>query len=75
MFNFFRQVISFIEMLIDFIVQLVTGLITLLTLIPQGLGFLFQIITNIPPILQVFALAAVSISVIFLIIGRTGKSG
>lgn len=74
MFNFFKQVIDFIVLLFKLVEMLISGLLMLITLIPQGLAMLTRGVSFLPPLVSAFALAAVMISVMFLLIGRTGKS-
>lgn len=74
MFRFFGQVIDFFGVLLDFIVQLVRGMITLMVMIPRSITFLSQSVAFVPPVFMGFMFASVFVSVIFLIVGRTGKS-
>ncbi len=74
MFSFFGQVIDFFKMIINLIVMVVEGLFTLLKLIPVGLSFLISAISHLPPLVSAFALAAVMVSITFLLLGRQGKA-
>lgn len=53
------------------IANVFTGLIEMVGLIGQATGFLYGVIDNVIPIpLRVLALAVISTSIVFLIIGR-----
>lgn len=74
MFTFFRQIIDFIGLLFKLLEMLLGGLIMLLNIIPQGIDMLVRGIAFLPPVVSAFSLAAIMISVTFLIVGRTGKT-
>lgn len=46
------------------------GVAQLVSMIPQALSFLAYGIASLPPVLTVFATAFISISVVYLVIGR-----
>lgn len=72
MLDALKEVVSFIGMLIDFIVQIITGLIQLLKLIPSMVYMLTQSLGLLPTFLVGFATVSITVSVIFIIVGRQG---
>jgi|GEM_PF-5639893 len=66
------QIIDFFGMIIDFVIQLVTGLIQLLMLIPKCIEMLTGSMLFLPPFLLAFSTATITVSVIFIIVGRNG---
>lgn len=60
--------------LITFVVHGVESLLTLLTLIPQYLAALINLIAYLPTLYQGAIIATISVSIIFLITNR-GKGG
>jgi len=72
MLDALHQIVEFIGMIIDFAIQLITGLIQLLLLIPKCIQMLTGSLLFLPPFLVAFATATVTVSVIFIIVGRNG---
>lgn len=73
--NFFNSIWSIIQSIVSFVVSLVQGLITMITSLPQILATATQAIGYLPAILTAFATLTITISIIYLIIGRnTGDS-
>lgn len=70
MISFFQQAIDFFKLLLDFLINIVHSLLTLLTQIPRWVAFTTTLFGFLPSVLLSFALFAVSLSVIFLLIGR-----
>lgn len=68
--DFLKQIVEFIGMLIDFAVQLVTGLFDLLKLIPHAVSLLTESLGILPAFLVAFAGVTITVSVIFIIVGR-----
>lgn len=69
-FDFFKQIADFIGSLIQFVVQMVDGLIRLLALIPKCVTLLTDSIGALPTLLIAFASVTITVSVIFIILGR-----
>ena len=59
-----------IGIFVQLVSSFVNGLIQLFVLVPQAVSFLFAVLAYIPPVLLAFAVAGISISVFFLILGR-----
>lgn len=59
-----------IAVMMQLIVSLFNGLITLFTLVPKAVTFTIAAIVYIPPVLVVFATAAISIVVFLHVVGR-----
>lgn len=72
---FFGSLWDIISSVIEFFKSLVTGLITLFKLIPQILSTTTSAIGYLPSIIVVFATLTITISVIFIIVGRDTGSG
>lgn len=68
--NFFLWIYNLIVDIVGFITSLVTGLINVLKSIPQILTFTSSSIGFLPSVLSVFATLTITISVIYLIVGR-----
>lgn len=70
MANFFTAFLDFLTMLGDFVMNLVTGIASMIALIPQSVSVLNYAISYMPSILLTFAVAGIGICVVFHIIGR-----
>lgn len=71
--SFFTDIAEIISSVIDFLINLVKSLIEFITMIPTMVKFVTESIAYLPGALLVFASMSITISVIFLMIGR-GKS-
>lgn len=69
---FFDWVVSTVSSLVSFVIQIIEGLFRLISLIPTAVNTLTQSIGYLPSLLAVFAGATITISVIFIIVGRQG---
>jgi len=65
-----EMVSSILQTVVALVMNFINGLFTLLLLIPQAVVFVTTSIGYLPPVLVVFAVAGVSICVVFHIIGR-----
>lgn len=72
MFNFLNWFVSTATSLVSFLWQIIKGTLRLITLVPTAVSVLSNSIGFLPSILSVFAAATITISVIFVIIGRQG---
>lgn len=70
MFQFFDQVGSFLGSIVDFVVNFFTNLVNFFKMIFSSLSFLVEICVALPLPVQAACLAIISISVVFLIVGR-----
>lgn len=70
MVEFFKSAIDFFSMLGHAVEYLIKGLIQLLTMIPSAFTMLTYSIGYLPSVLLAFAAVAITISIVFLIIGR-----
>ena len=68
--DFFQWLIDIIASLINLVVSLVKGIVQLLSLIPSAVQSLTLSVGFLPSFLVVFATATITISVIFIIVGR-----
>ena len=70
MIEFFKSIINTISTLFDFVSYLINGLVELFAMIPSGFSLLSYSIGFLPTVLLAFASVAVTLSIIYLIIGR-----
>lgn len=70
MIQFFQGVATFFEAIGTFVINILSGLKYLVTVIPKSLTTLTYIVGFMPPVLVAFALAGITVSVVFLVIGR-----
>ena len=70
MFQFFEQIGNFLGSIVDFVVNFFTNLINFFRMIFTSLSFLVDICVALPLQVQAACLAFISISVVFLIVGR-----
>lgn len=72
--DFLKELGSFFQTLIDMVVNLIQQLITFVMLIPVGVNMLITSVGYLPSILIVFSTLSITISVIYLVLGR-GQGG
>lgn len=72
MFEFFDWVVDTVTSLLDFVWQMVNGLLKLIGMLPSATTTLTDSVDYLPSILMGFATATVTISVILMIAGRSG---
>lgn len=72
--DFLKELGSFFQTLIDMVVNLLQQLLTFIMLIPVGVNMLITSVGYLPSILIVFATLSITVSVIYLILGR-GQGG
>lgn len=70
MIEFFKSILSAISTLFDVLSYLVTGLVQLFVMIPSAFDMLAYSIGFLPTVLLAFASVAITISIVYLIIGR-----
>lgn len=74
MFNFFNSLLAFLETLGHMVFSYIKSFLDLLLSIPRMLTFLFASFGYLPEFVAPYAFIIVSLSVIYLIIGRKGDS-
>lgn len=72
--DFLKELGEFFHTLIDIVVNLIHQLITFVMLIPVGVNMLITSVGYLPSILIVFATLSITVSVIYLVLGR-GQGG
>lgn len=72
--DFLKELGNFFQTLIDMVVNLIQQLITFVMLIPVGVNMLITSVGYLPSILIIFATLSITISVIYLVLGR-GQGG
>lgn len=65
-----KSVLDFFGTILDFVEYLVTGLVQLFALIPSAFVMLTYSIGYLPSVLLAFAAVAITLSIVFLILGR-----
>ena len=70
MVQFFQGIANFFQSLGAFIINILSGLKYLVTVIPKSLTMLTYSLGFMPTVLIAFALALVTVSVVYLVIGR-----
>lgn len=65
-----KSVLDFFGTILDFVEYLVTGLVQLIALIPSAFAMLTYSIGYLPSVLLAFAAVAITLSIVFLILGR-----
>lgn len=70
MINVLSSFLEFFEMLADQIYNLVSGVVSLIALIPPAVSAIDYSIAYMPAVLSTFAVAGVGICIVFHIIGR-----
>lgn len=70
MIEFFKSILNAITTLFDMFSYLVTGLVQLFAMIPSGFAMLTYSIGFLPTVLLAFASVAITLSIVYLIIGR-----
>ena len=75
--EFFTWFVDTAKALIEFVWNIIDGTMQLLELLPSATETLTESLTWLPSILVGFSATTITVSIIFLIIGRTpgGKSG
>lgn len=70
--DFFKSLGDIISSIVDAIVDFFTGLVTFLTDIPEYVEIVTDFLDLLPAEIKVFAVMVLSVSLIFIIIGRRG---
>lgn len=65
-----KSVLDFFGTILDFVEYLVTGLVQLIAMIPSAFAMLTYSIGYLPSVLLAFAAVAITLSIVFLIVGR-----
>lgn len=65
-----KSILDFFGTLLDFVEYLITGLVQLITMIPSAFAMLTYSIGYLPSVLLAFAAVAITLSIVFLILGR-----
>lgn len=70
MFKFFDWIVNTISSLLEFLWSIIKGLIQLISLIPTAVNMLTTSIGVLPSLFIGFATATITVSVIFILVGR-----
>lgn len=65
-----KSVLDFFGTILNFVEYLVSGLVQLLAMIPSAFALLTYSIGYLPSVLLAFAAVAITLSIVFLILGR-----
>ena len=69
-FGFFEWLATLLQIVIDFIVNLIENLIAFFQLVPSVLVFVGSAISYLPSSIMIFATVGITVSVMYLILGR-----
>lgn len=64
------SIITFFQTIIDFLSSQIQGFVNLFLLIPRAATFVYGAITYVPLEIRAFCIAAIGVSIVFLILGR-----
>lgn len=70
MADFITGIVDFLALIGNIVGSFLAGLVQLVTIIPQALQMLTYSIASLPPVFTVYAIAFVSVSVVYLVINR-----
>lgn len=70
MLNILEAIGNFCSMIANFVINVVTGLASMISLIPQSFGLIQYATAYMPSELAIFAMAAMLVCIVYLIIGR-----
>ena len=70
MVNFLDSIFDFLMMIVDLVTNFVHGVVQMLGMVAGAVSFTTTVIGSLPTPLVVFAVAFVTVSVVYLIIGR-----
>lgn len=70
MFNFFNSIISTIELLLNFLLSTVKGLVDVITFVVAAAGYIIECVAFLPAPLIAAAGAVVGVAVVYMIVGR-----
>lgn len=68
--SFLESILSVLSMLVTLVVNFVRGIVQLISILPVALNMLSYSVSALPPMIIVFATAFISVSVVYLVIGR-----
>ena len=71
MINLLKSIVDTIFALVQFLINTVESLLNLLAHLPNYISFLVTSINVLPSVIIPFALASISINVVYLILGRS----
>lgn len=66
----FEPILNFITMISSFVGNIVGGMLSMLKMIPEGMIVVEEAIAHMPTGLVGFAMCGITISVVFLLVGR-----
>lgn len=69
-FGFFEWLATFIQIIIDFVTNLIENLIAFFQLIPSVLVFIGSSVTYLPESISIFATVGITVSIMYLVLGR-----
>ena len=67
-----QSIVDSISAAFQFLLNMIKGLIQLVTLLPKALSFVHSCTTYLPTFIVAFALAGITISIVFMVVGRSG---
>lgn len=70
MIQFLQTIGNFLYSVVDLLLNFINGIMQLLSMIPGALTMVNSSVAHMPTVLVAFAVGMISISVVYLIIGR-----
>lgn len=70
MFDFFDQVVGYIEVFFDYLSGIVAAFVNFLVLVPQSTSFALSLVGFMPSIIGTAIISVIGVSIIKLIVGR-----
>lgn len=68
--NVLKSIGDFIYAVVNLLINLVSGVVQMLTMIPSALTMLTNSVAFMPTILVAFAMGLITVSIVYLIVGR-----
>lgn len=70
MSGFFSAIGDFVYAVVNLLLNLINGIVQLLQIVPASVTMLMNSVASMPAVLVAFAVGLVSVSVVYLIVGR-----
>lgn len=68
--NLFKSIGDFLYAVVNLLINMVSGIAQMLVMIPSALTMLTNSVAYMPTILIAFAIGLITISIVFLVVGR-----
>lgn len=68
--NLFKSIGDFLYAVVNLLINMISGIVQMLTMIPAALTMLTNSVAFMPTILIAFAIGLITVSIVYLIVGR-----